>query len=52
MTKDIDRASAGSIVQMLRACDSQMFQEQTGETYQVTGVHQTASILISSEMIS
>ncbi|XP_047432340.1 glucokinase regulatory protein isoform X2 [Mugil cephalus] len=33
-TKDIDRASAGGIVKMLQACDSQMFQEEAGETYQ------------------
>lgn len=35
LTRDIDRASANCIVQMLQACDAQMFQEETGATYQV-----------------
>lgn len=35
LTRDIDRASANRIVRMLQACDSQMFQEETGDTYQV-----------------
>lgn len=34
LTRDIDRASANSIVRMLQACDAQMFQEETGATYQ------------------
>uniref|UniRef100_A0A8D2ZH50 SIS domain-containing protein n=1 Tax=Scophthalmus maximus TaxID=52904 RepID=A0A8D2ZH50_SCOMX len=34
LTRDIDRASAGCIVRMLQACDAQMFQEETGATYQ------------------
>ncbi|XP_070813984.1 glucokinase regulatory protein [Chaetodon trifascialis] len=34
LTRDIDRASANCIVRMLQACDSQMFQEETGTTYQ------------------
>ncbi|TMS11534.1 Glucokinase regulatory protein [Larimichthys crocea] len=34
LTRDIDRASANCIVQMLQACDAQMFQEETGATYQ------------------
>uniref|UniRef100_A0A3Q1BCL1 SIS domain-containing protein n=1 Tax=Amphiprion ocellaris TaxID=80972 RepID=A0A3Q1BCL1_AMPOC len=33
LTRDIDRASANSIVKMLQACDAQMFQEETGSTY-------------------
>lgn len=35
LTRDIDRASANCIVRMLQACDAQMFQEETGDTYQV-----------------
>ncbi|XP_078100133.1 glucokinase regulatory protein isoform X2 [Sander vitreus] len=34
LTRDIDRASANCIVRMLQACDAQMFQEETGATYQ------------------
>ncbi|XP_039649546.1 glucokinase regulatory protein isoform X2 [Perca fluviatilis] len=34
LTRDIDRASANGIVRMLQACDAQMFQEETGATYQ------------------
>uniref|UniRef100_A0A8P4G7C7 SIS domain-containing protein n=1 Tax=Dicentrarchus labrax TaxID=13489 RepID=A0A8P4G7C7_DICLA len=34
LTRDIDRASAKCIVRMLQACDAQMFQEETGATYQ------------------
>ncbi|KAE8278642.1 Glucokinase regulatory protein [Larimichthys crocea] len=34
LTRDIDRASANCIVQMLQACDAQMFQEETGAIYQ------------------
>ncbi|XP_042368793.1 glucokinase regulatory protein [Plectropomus leopardus] len=34
LTLDIDRASANRIVRMLQACDAQMFQEETGATYQ------------------
>lgn len=35
LTRDIDQASPGSIVKMLQVCDAQMFQEDTGATYQV-----------------
>ncbi|XP_069377374.1 glucokinase regulatory protein isoform X2 [Paralichthys olivaceus] len=34
LTRDIDRASASGVVRMLQACDAQMFQEETEETYQ------------------
>ncbi|XP_062270579.1 glucokinase regulatory protein [Scomber scombrus] len=34
LTRDIDRASPNHIVRMLQACDSQMFQEEEGTTYQ------------------
>ncbi|XP_026158071.1 glucokinase regulatory protein [Mastacembelus armatus] len=34
LTRDVDRASASSIVRMLQACDAQMFQEEAGNTYQ------------------
>ncbi|XP_030607993.1 glucokinase regulatory protein [Archocentrus centrarchus] len=34
LTRDIDRASAYSIVKMLQVCDTQMFQEEMGATYQ------------------
>ncbi|XP_070786951.1 glucokinase regulatory protein [Enoplosus armatus] len=34
LTRDIDRVSASCIVRMLQACDAQMFQEETGATYQ------------------
>ncbi|XP_034402657.1 glucokinase regulatory protein [Cyclopterus lumpus] len=34
LTRDIDRASANCIVRMLQSCDTQMFQEETGGTYQ------------------
>ncbi|XP_029306481.1 glucokinase regulatory protein isoform X3 [Cottoperca gobio] len=34
LTRDIDRASASRIVRMLQACDAQMFQEESGATYQ------------------
>ncbi|XP_031147461.1 glucokinase regulatory protein isoform X1 [Sander lucioperca] len=34
LTRDIDQASANCIVRMLQACDAQMFQEETGATYQ------------------
>ncbi|KAK5891129.1 hypothetical protein CgunFtcFv8_018417 [Champsocephalus gunnari] len=34
LTRDIDRASSGCIVRMLQACDSQMFLEEAGATYQ------------------
>ncbi|XP_041822257.1 glucokinase regulatory protein [Chelmon rostratus] len=34
LTRDIDRASANCIARMLQACDAQMFQEETGGTYQ------------------
>ncbi|XP_067349342.1 glucokinase regulatory protein isoform X3 [Channa argus] len=34
LTRDIDQASASSIVKMLKACDTQMFQEGAGRTYQ------------------
>ncbi|KAM4601590.1 glucokinase regulatory protein isoform 2-T2 [Polymixia lowei] len=34
LTRDIDRASANHIVQLLKACDAQMFQEEAGNTYQ------------------
>lgn len=43
VTRDIDRASANSIVRMLHTCDSQMFQEETGGAYQVLGVHKQPS---------
>uniref|UniRef100_A0A669E8Y4 SIS domain-containing protein n=1 Tax=Oreochromis niloticus TaxID=8128 RepID=A0A669E8Y4_ORENI len=35
LTRDIDQASAYSIVKMLQLCDSQMFQEEAGTAYQV-----------------
>ncbi|XP_067439087.1 glucokinase regulatory protein isoform X3 [Thunnus thynnus] len=34
LTRDIDRASASHMVRMLQACDTQMFQEEAGTTYQ------------------
>ncbi|XP_029941586.1 glucokinase regulatory protein [Salarias fasciatus] len=34
LTRDLDRASPGRIVQMLQACDAQMFQEDSGGIYQ------------------
>ncbi|XP_025758879.1 glucokinase regulatory protein isoform X2 [Oreochromis niloticus] len=34
LTRDIDQASAYSIVKMLQLCDSQMFQEEAGTAYQ------------------
>ncbi|XP_028998468.1 glucokinase regulatory protein [Betta splendens] len=34
LTRDIDRASASSIVKMLEACDGQMFQEAAAGAYQ------------------
>ncbi|XP_062236526.1 glucokinase regulatory protein isoform X1 [Platichthys flesus] len=34
LTRDIDRAPAAGIVRTLQACDAQMFQEETEETYQ------------------
>ncbi|XP_068165636.1 glucokinase regulatory protein [Antennarius striatus] len=34
LTRNIDRALANHIVRMLQACDAQMFQEETGNTYQ------------------
>ncbi|KAK2856888.1 hypothetical protein Q5P01_005623 [Channa striata] len=34
LTRDIDRASASSIVKMLQACDAQMFQEEAGRSCQ------------------
>nr|XP_015808016.2 glucokinase regulatory protein [Nothobranchius furzeri] len=34
LTRDIDQASAERIVRMLQLCDAQMFQEETGPTYQ------------------
>ncbi|XP_005810256.3 glucokinase regulatory protein isoform X2 [Xiphophorus maculatus] len=34
LTRDIDRASASSIVKMLQACDAQMFQEKSQTEYQ------------------
>uniref|UniRef100_A0A665U4T3 SIS domain-containing protein n=1 Tax=Echeneis naucrates TaxID=173247 RepID=A0A665U4T3_ECHNA len=34
LTHNIDQASAACIVRMLQACDAQMFQAETGETYQ------------------
>ncbi|XP_070711932.1 glucokinase regulatory protein [Pempheris klunzingeri] len=34
LTRDIDCTSASRIVRMLQACDTQMFQEETGATYQ------------------
>lgn len=39
LTRDIDRASANCIVRMLQACDTQMFQEATGDSYQVQVFH-------------
>uniref|UniRef100_A0A3P8SXN3 SIS domain-containing protein n=1 Tax=Amphiprion percula TaxID=161767 RepID=A0A3P8SXN3_AMPPE len=39
LTRDIDRASANSIVKMLQACDTQMFQEETESTYHVRAFH-------------
>lgn len=41
LTRDIDRASANCIVRMLEACDTQMFQEEAGETYQVNIFHES-----------
>ncbi|XP_020507377.2 glucokinase regulatory protein isoform X1 [Labrus bergylta] len=34
LTRDIDRASANNIVRMLQACDTQIFQEDSEDTYQ------------------
>ncbi|KAM9836019.1 glucokinase regulatory protein [Aulostomus maculatus] len=34
VTRDIDRASASRTVSMLKSCDAQMFQEESGTTYQ------------------
>ncbi|KAM6958326.1 glucokinase regulatory protein [Tautogolabrus adspersus] len=34
LTRDIDRASANNIVRMLQACDAQIFQEDSEDTYQ------------------
>ncbi|XP_041703210.1 glucokinase regulatory protein isoform X2 [Coregonus clupeaformis] len=34
LTRDIDKASPNHIVRLLAACDAQMFQKETGTTYQ------------------
>ncbi|XP_056286786.1 glucokinase regulatory protein isoform X2 [Pseudoliparis swirei] len=45
LTRDLDRASANRIVRMLQACDAQMFQEETGGTYQRLLSEQVAETL-------
>ncbi|XP_029369300.1 glucokinase regulatory protein [Echeneis naucrates] len=44
LTHNIDQASAACIVRMLQACDAQMFQAETGETYQVPRLQSDAVV--------
>ncbi|XP_061571587.1 glucokinase regulatory protein isoform X2 [Cololabis saira] len=46
LTRDIDRASADSIVAMLQACDAQIFQEETGPAYQRLLSEQVVTTLV------